>query len=161
MNKTITATKGGIAINYSNGKSSFIPYDKVEEISNNVQKTYFTMNSIQKSMYRRLMYGMDAFNQDEVKSMDNNVIFKIKNDHIRATDALNQLKYERVYGDCNKLLAVIFPHIKLDYFKDGKYSTLPTLKECKITTIDVVDLWINHKLLPLNFYSLNEEALAL
>ena len=161
MNKTITATKAGIAINYANGKSSFIPYDKNEQINTNVQRKYFTMNTIQKSMYRRLMYGMDAFDQEQIQSMTQQVIFRIKNDHLRATDALNQLKYDRVYGDCNKLLAVIFPHIKLDYFKDGKYSTLPTLKECKITTLDVVDLWINHKLLPLNFYSLNEETIDL
>ena len=63
MNKTITATKTGIAINYANGKSSFIPYEQDEQISINVQRKYFTMNTIQKSMYRRLMYGMDAFQE--------------------------------------------------------------------------------------------------
>jgi hypothetical protein len=164
MNKTITATKTGIAINYANGKSSFIPYEQNEQneqISINVQRKYFTMNTIQKSMYRRLMYGMDAFQEEQTQSMTQQVIFRIKNDHLRAINALNQFKYERVYGDSNKLLAVIFPHVKLDYFKDGKYSNLPTLKECKITTVDIIDLWINHKLLSLNFYNLNEETIEL
>lgn len=161
MNKTITATKTGIAINYENGKSSFIKYDDNCHYEQSVNQRYFSMNNIQRTMYKRLMYGLDSFSSDELNSMDKNTVFTVKNQHQRAISILNELKYEKCYGACNKLFAVIFPHVKLDFHKDGKYATLPTLSELKINTRDVVDAWINGKLLPLNFYSLNEEALAL
>jgi hypothetical protein len=39
----------------------------------------------------------------------------------------------------NKLLAVIFPDVKLDFYKDGQNVILPSLKSLKITTIDIID----------------------
>lgn len=159
--KTITATRTGIAINYQNGKSSFIPYGKQSYQEHTSNQRYFQMNDIQRTMYRRLMYGLAGFTSEEISSMHQTTIFKIKNEHLRATDIVNELKYTKHYGAYNKLLAVIFPHVELDYRKDGKYAELPTLKELKIKTTDIIDAWINGKLLPLNFYSLNEETLAL
>ena len=161
MNKTITATRTGIAINYQNGKTSFIPYGNQDATLHVSTQRYFQMNDIQRNMYRRLMYGLASFNSEEITSFDQTTIFRINNEHSRATDIVNELKYTKYYGDYNKLLTVIFPQVKLDYRKDGKYAELPTLKELKIKTIDIVDAWINGKLLPLNFYSLNEESLAL
>lgn len=161
MNKTITATRTGIAINYENGKSSFIPYSKEDNTVQVCSQRYFEMNDIQRNMFRRLMYGLASFTSQEISSFDQNTLFRIKNEHLRATDIVNELKYTKYYGDYNKLLAVIFPNVQLDYRKDGKYAELPTLKELKIKTTDIVDAWINGKLLPLNFYNLNEESLAL
>lgn len=161
MNKTITATRTGIAINYENGKSSFIPYDEKETSLHVSTQLYFQMNDIQRNMYRRLMYGLASFTSDEISSFDSSTLFKIKNEHLRATDIVNELKYTRYYGAYNKLLNVIFPQVDLDYRKDGKHATLPTLKELKITTVDIIDAWITGKLLPLNFYNLNEESLAI
>lgn len=162
MNKTITATTKGISINYSNGKSAFIPYQSVDEISSqNNPRRYKELNMIQKTMYRRLMYGTSAYTEQELGTMSQQIIFTIKKEHLRATEAINQLKYETYYGAYNKLLKVIFPQVELSYFKDGKFANLPTLKELKITTEQVINTWINHKLLPSNFYSISEETLQL
>ena len=161
MNKTITATRTGIAINYENGKSSFIPYDKDNNTLHVSTQRYFQMNDIQRNMYRRLMYGLNSFTSEEISTFDSITVFRIKNEHLRATDVLNELKYTIYYGTYNKLLSVIFPQVELDYRKDGKYAPLPSLKELKISTIDITNAWIKGKLLPLNFYNLNEESLAL
>lgn len=159
--KNITATAKGVAINYENThKSSFIPYQERTECSQQ-RSNYFEMNEIQKRMYRRLMYGMKAFTKEEIVSMTKTTIFSIEKEHIRATEVVNQLKYERHYGAYNKLLKVIFPQVELSYFKDGKHSEMPTLKELKITTKDIVDAWILNKLLPSNFFNLNTETLSL
>jgi hypothetical protein len=162
--KTITATHKGIAINYADThKSAFIPYpdtDIVVELSNNKRK-YRELNLIQKNMYCRLMYGIKAYSPDQVKSMSDALIFTIERQHTRATDVVNQLKYERHYGPYNKLFKVIFPHIELSYFKDGKFAEMPTLKELKITTDDIIQAWIDTKLLPLNFFSLEADQLEL
>lgn len=161
--KTITATSKGIAINYQDtGKSSFIPYDTTAyEATRQGFSNAFVMNDIQRTMYRRLMYGMKNYTNEEISVMTSRDIMLVEKDHARATDVINKLKYERVYGAYNKLLSVIFPHVELDFYKDGKFCDLPSLKELKITTRNIVDAWINNKLLPLNFYSLTAETLEL
>lgn len=162
--KTITATNKGIAINYQDtGKSSFIPYAQTpEQTSQSFNRAkFFEMNEIQRKMYRRLLYGVKAFTPEELSSMNESVIFSIEKDHYRAKEAVNKLKYDRFFGAYNKLLSVIFPHVELSYHKDGKYIPMPSLKELKITTFDVIDTWIENKLLPLNFMNLNVETLVL
>lgn len=161
--KTITATAKGVAVNYEDThKSSFIPYKKelIVESDNN-RRNYLELNVIQRSMYRRLMYGTKAYTPSELGSMNKTTIFAIEKEHIRATEVLNQYKYEKHYGAYNKLLKVIFPHIELSYFKDGKYADMPTLGELKITTEDIINLWIANKLLPSNFLSLSVDTIEL
>ena len=162
--KTITATKQGISINYEtrDKKSSFIRYDEANSQQQSKRsENFFEMNTIQRNMYRRLFYGMEAFSAEEVKTMSKIDISKISRDHSKAQKVVNQMKYEKYYGDYNKLLAVIFPHVKLDFYKDGQDVSLPSLKELKITTVDIVNKWIEEKLLPSNFYNLNISNLAL
>jgi hypothetical protein len=162
--KTITATSKGIAINYEQtNKSSFIPYETMEKCTQNRINRYghYQMNTIQFGMYQQLMLGMNAYTQQEIDTMSEASKFTIRNKHTRATEVLNKMKYEKAYGHINKLFQVIFPNIKLDYYKDGRFADMPTLRELKITTIDIIDAWINEKLLPLDFYSLTEQRLKL
>lgn len=161
--KTITATKQGIAINYeSNRKSSFIRYDEANQQQNNKKSAdFFEMNTIQRNMYRRLFYGMEAFSPEEVKTMSKIDISKVTRDHSKAQKVVNEMKYQKLYGDANKLLAVIFPHVKLGFYKDGQDVSLPSLKELKISTVDIINKWIEEKLLPANFFNLNIANLAL
>jgi len=162
--KTITATKNGISINYEvkGKKSSFIRYDEANSQQQSKRsENFFEMNVIQRNMYRRLFYGMEAFSPEEVKTMSKIDISKISRDHSKATKIVNQLKYQKYFGDYNKLLSVLFPHVKLDFYKDGQDVSLPSLKELKITTVDIIDKWVEEKLLPENFYNLNIANLAL
>ena len=162
--KTITATKQGIRINYEGSMqmSSFIRYDEANQQQNNRRSAnFFEMNTIQRNMYRRLFYGMEAFSVEEVKTMSKIDISKVTRDHTKAQKIVNEMKYQKLYGDCNKLLAVIFPHVKLGFHKDGQDIPLPSLKELKISTVDIINKWIEEKLLPENFFNLNITNLAL
>lgn len=161
--KTVTATAKGVAVNYENTqKSTFIPYGEQPSTGNHRQMQYhYQMNNIQYGMYQQLMLGPKAYSQQEFENLSENTKFAIRNKHMRATEVLNKMKYEKAYGYINKLFAVIFPDIKLDYYKDGKYADMPTLSELGIKTVDIIDAWIDNKLLPLNFYDINEEKLAL
>jgi hypothetical protein len=165
--KTITATAKGVAINYEDtGKSCFIPYEPnayQEKEKQNYQKSvrFYEMNTIQRNMYRRLLYGLGAYSQEEIKTMSPAIIFSINKDHHKAKQQINKLKYERMFGAVNKLLNVIFPHVKFDFYKDGQDVNFPTFKELKISTIDIVNTWIEGKLLPSNFHQLSEEQLHL
>jgi hypothetical protein len=162
--KTITATPKGIAINYERTeKSSFIPYETMERSTQNRVNRFghYQMNTIQYGLYQQLMHGMKAYDQDQINTMSESAKFTIRNKHMRATEVINKMKYEKTYGYINKLFDVIFPQIKLDYYKDGRFADLPTLRELKISTVDIIDAWISEKLLPLDFYSLNEQSLKL
>ena len=162
--KTITATPKGIAINYEQtNKSSFIPYETQERsVQNRINRFgHYQMNTIQFGLYQQLMYGMSMYTPQEIDTMSESAKFTIRNKHTRATEVLNKMKYEKAYGHINKLFAVIFPDIKLDYYKDGRFADLPTLRELKISTVDIIDAWINEKLLPLDFYNLTEQRLKL
>lgn len=164
--KTITATSKGIAINYEDtGKSSFIEYDSnaITSFKSTHQKStrFYEMNIIQRNMYRRLLYGMAAYNKDEIKTMSPSLVFTINKEHHKAKQIVNKLKYDKMFDATNKLLSVIFPHIKFDFYKDGQDVNYPTLKELGINTFDIVDAWIKGKLLPVNFYELTPECLHL
>jgi len=164
--KTITATNKGIVINYEGStKSSFVHYEQpVQQVTNNQRvnkQRFYEMNQIQKSMYRRLLYGLTAYSQEEISTMSPEVVFNIKKDHHRASELINIMKYDMVYESYNKLLSVIFPKVNFSYYKDGQDVSLPTLKELKISTLDVVDCWIKGKLLPLNFYDLTLSTLKI
>lgn len=164
--KTINATSKGIAINYEHtNKSSFIRYEapaqeRLEKRLLNKPR-FYEMNQIQRSMYRRLLYGINDFTPQEISTMNESTIHCINRDHRKAMELVNKMKYEIVYGAYNKLLAVMFPKAKFSFYTDGQDVTLPTLKELKIGTFQVVDCWINGKLLPENFYCLNTTTLKL
>ncbi len=162
--KTVTATAKGVAVNYENTqKSTFIPYGEMSQ-SDNVYRQmnhHYQMNGIQYGLYQQLMLGPKAYSVNEFESMPESTKFAIRNKHLRATEVLNKMKYEKSFGYINKLFAVIFPDIKLDYYKDGKYAEMPTLRELGIKTVDIIDAWIENKLLPLDFYDLSEQKLAL
>lgn len=159
--KTITATAKGIAINYEDSnKSTFIYYEQTSAIIKE-QNNYFEMNAIQRSMFRRLMYGINAYSSEEIQTMTEIIKYSIKKDHTKAIEVVNKMKYEKYYGDYNKLLSAIFPKIKLSFYKDGQDFPTPSLKELKITTSDIINAWINEKLLPLNFYQITQESLTL
>lgn len=161
--KTVTATTKGVVVSYENTqKSTFIPYGQESSVTNYRQtQRHYQMNTIQYGLYQQLMLGPKAYGQQEFEIMPESTKFAIRNKHLRATEVLNKMKYEKAYGYINKLFAVIFPDIKLDYYKDGKYADMPTLRELGIKTVDIIDAWIENKLLPLDFYDLNEEKLTL
>ena len=164
QHKTITATSKGVAVNYQDsGKSSFIPYEQTafESTRSHVGQNILILNDIQRNMYRKLMYGMKNYTSEQIETMPQTMIFQIEKDHMRATNVINKLKYQRVYGAYNKLLSVIFPHVELDYYTDGKYVSLPSLRELKISTRNIIDAWIENKLLPLNFYNLTIDTIKL
>jgi len=98
--KTITATKTGISINYEvrDRKSSFIKYDEANQQQQSKRsENFFEMNTIQRNMYRRLFYGIEAFSPEEVKTMSKIDISKVTRDHSKAQKIVNQMKYEKYY----------------------------------------------------------------
>ena len=154
-----------ITICYSSG---LIRRDRLQRPSTvrsikRVQNEMLYMNDIQRSMYRKLMYGMDDMSFQQIKSLSKDEEFSIIRNHMHTKEAINRLKYEKYYKDVNKLLSVIIPNSVFGYKYDGNYYDypLPSLRQLKISTRQVINTLISNKLLPDNFYELDKNKLNL
>ena len=101
MNYTsITATAQGI-VTYLDGKSEFVKYDKLAQnkISTNkrVQKTQDSLylNLIQRSMYRRLMYGLKEYTPEQIEFFEDKVKKMPPQDYITRMKETNKIDSER------------------------------------------------------------------
>jgi hypothetical protein len=169
MNYTsITATAQGI-VTYLDGKSEFVKYDKLAQnkISTNkrVQKTQDSLylNLIQRSMYRRLMYGLKEYTPEQIASFSPSTLNRIVSDFKKAKQYLQIMKAKKCFHSETRIInAICLSDIgKKDY---DWYLDLPkyiTLRNLGITTKDVCDEFITRKLLPKNFYSINQQQIQL
>jgi hypothetical protein len=168
--QAITATAQGIIIPDHNGKPIMQSYTqsfqskssfkskRVQSTADNLEKV--NLNIIQRSMFRRLMYGLQEYTPEQMSSMSPQVITKIVEDYKKAKRALHILKAKQYYQAETKLLAAIFPHTRLgksdfDWLVDLPKSV--TLRNLGISTKNVIDEFINRKLLPSNFYQISPE----
>lgn len=166
--KSISAKANGVEIYYEHSKRTVtIPYDKSlyqnkSQSSRTEARRGFYMNPIQRSMYRRLMYGLNDFTQAEMGSLDKYTKEAILRDYEAAKAVIHRLKYEEYYSPVDKLFNAIFPHVKIGSRpSDILYAELPSLKDLRITTEKVCKALINSGLLPKNFFSITPETLAL
>jgi ribosome-associated toxin RatA of RatAB toxin-antitoxin module len=169
MNYTsITATAQGI-VTYSDNGSEFIKYDKLVQnkkiVSPKIQKTQDSiyLNLIQRQMYRRLMYGLKEYTPEQIASFSPSTLNRIVNDYKKAKQFLQIMKAKKLFHCETRIInAICLSDIgKKDY---DWYLDLPkhiTLRNLKITTKDVCDEFITRKLLPKNFYNINQQQIQL
>ena len=123
------------------------------------------LNPIQRSMYRRLMYGLKEYSAEQIAAMSHAALERVQRDHKRCSQVLHRLKCDRYFGPYDKLLNALFQHIPKLGTKSTDYMVrLPgeaTLNKLKISTEEVIACLIAAKLLPADFLSLSVSSLAL
>ena len=116
----------------------------------------------QKELYSRNLIGPDKFySKEEWFAFNSNKKKRLKAVHKKAQDLLNVYKQERLIQLTQKIFTGGSGNVKAqpsNLFKDTEVDpsfkcTLP-LKALNITRNDIVDLWIENKVLPLNFREL-------
>ena len=169
MNYTsITATAQGIVTYTSNG-SEFIKYDKLVQnkkiMSSKIQRTQESiyLNLIQRQMYRRLMYGLKEYSPEQIASFSPSTLNRIVSDFKKAKQYLQIMKAKKLFHCETRIInAICLSDIgKKDY---DWYLDLPkhiTLRNLNISTKDVCDEFITRKLLPKNFYVINQQQIQL
>jgi hypothetical protein len=189
MQKTIsllaaTATSQGI-VTFTEKSSRFQQYDQsfqAKSVKHNqthhaASKPGMHMNLIQRSMYRRLMYGLKEYQPEMIAGMSPASIERVVQDHKKTTKVLQILKAKRYFESNHpaetKLISDIF---RFGYARSGKtfkplgsklsdfMGELPrgmTLNKLGITTDEVVEELIKTGLLPQNFLQLTPEKLEL
>lgn len=156
----------GVYMFDSRGAHYFVKYPPIEEeevVESSPKEGELYMNIVQRSMYRRVMYGLKNYSEEQLKSMTDDAKFKIDKDYKYGVRVLNKLKLQVFYEPYNKLIKAMLPHFKEDE-EDYMYHHSPpgvTLKKLNISTKRICEELIKYDLLPKNFFEIEPENLKL
>jgi hypothetical protein len=140
------------------------------------------LNQIQRSMYRRLMYGLSEYTPDMLAAMSLQSILQVNRQHEQAQQVLYKLKVDRYFQAENKLLNAIFARFTKERAISRELSQPPlkgreigtkrsdylvklpgtaTLRKLGINTREICQAFISARLLPRDFFTLSPETVAL
>jgi hypothetical protein len=150
-------------------------HQKGFERNGNIQQTVekLELNLIQRQLFRRLMYGISDFSQEELIALSPQSITQIVLNYEKAKKALHVLKAKKYYHDTNKLMdSVIAANFEKrsekEYVPKNRdcdwYLPLPkyaTLNKLGISTKEIVEDFIRRSLLPKNFFQVSMENIQL
>lgn len=168
--KAVVATATAKGIVYHTNPQKTIKYKRVKDLTvkENLPKKEepgkIYLNMVQRQMYRRLMYGMNEYDKKQILAMSDNAIKRVEEDYKKAKRAIHILKAKKCFHAETKLISVIFSKHNIGKYDYDWFLDLPkgyTLRKLGITTKDVIDDFIQRKLLPKNFYELNADTIKL
>ena len=139
-------------------------YQKYSTLTNNVQKYEIDKyNKYQNYLYKKALYGLNTYNEKELKKMDSKRKQKINKHHKRAQMFLNLYKQEKT-NEFTKKIFDLFPKSSsykclTENFTDPGYINDLDFKSMNITKSDIIKLFINKKILPQNFNNLKNEQI--
>ncbi len=165
--ETASAVLQGVYTN-KQGQSYFTRYEESyqhkSDENNIIKNESYTLNEIQRSMYRRLMYGLSEYTPEQKQAMSPQIISKIVYDSEKAKRIVHVLKVNEYYKAENKLFNTLFPNLNIgsrfaDY--DIYLPKHATLNKLKISTEKVCTEFIKSNLLPWNFFKLTVDNATL
>jgi hypothetical protein len=125
-----------------------------------------TFNGYQNFLYKRALFGLAVYTQEELEKMHTDKKKRIQKVHNRAQHILNIWKQELANQWATALLSKLFWHSKLvqeteEKFGDDvdpNYISKLDFKSLGVTKEHIVSKLIQEKILPNNFYQLTKEA---
>jgi hypothetical protein len=120
------------------------------------------LNDHQMFLYRRLIFGIVSYKQEDIKKLKPGQKFRIYKNHQRTKELLCKLKQSFIMDITNKVFIKYFPESPMTksligmtkYFLDEK--PVLTFKQLGITRELVINHLIAHKLLPKEFWTITE-----
>lgn len=150
-------------LNY-NGKNEKYQINNSKNYNNLYQN--FKLNSYQKFLYKRALYGINIYKKEHLETMHFDKIKRIKKVNKRCQKILNLYKQEKVNKKCNlftkifyksNLCKELFGISKINI--DENYKNTLSFKELKISKIEIINLLIKEKILPFNFYQIDNKEI--
>lgn len=119
-------------------------------------------NSYQNFLYKRALFGLSIYNEEELIKMHNAKKKRIQSVHERSQRILNAWKQKLSHEITSKFLTQLFHHSKFvkDYAEkfaeeiDSDYISRIDFKSLGVTKRDIIDKLIEERILPHNFYQL-------
>lgn len=120
-------------------------------------------NEHQNFLYNRALYGLSVYSQEEINEMPFEKKKRVTKLHKKAQTLINLWKQEIVNTLANRFFTDIFPDMEItkclvQYGTEGdpEYYNNMSFKMLRITKKQVIDKLIEGKILPKNFYELNQ-----
>jgi hypothetical protein len=114
----------------------------------------------QNFLYKRALFGLKMYTQDEIKEMHWQKRNRIKKVHKRTQGVLNNWKQQLMIEKTNKLFQIFFPDSSITQTLlecsdvDPEFHNMLNFKSLGITKRDIVDKLCEENLLPHNFTEL-------
>ena len=114
----------------------------------------------QNFLYKRALFGLKMYTQDEIKEMHWQKRNRIKKVHKRTQGVLNTWKQQLMIEKTNKLFQIFFPDSSITQTLlensdvDPEFRNMLNFKSLGITKRDIVDKLCEENLLPHNFTEL-------
>ena len=124
-------------------------------------------NSYQNHLYKRALYGLSAFTQDELAAMCSKKKQRVSKVYIKGQSVINLYKQKLTNAYSNFIFKTLFPESPITQFfveteeTDVEFKNTLTFKDLGITKDQIVGLFITEGLLPKNFHSLQRDTNAL
>jgi len=123
-------------------------------------------NGYQNFLYKRALFGLAVYTQEELEKMHTDKKKRIQKVHSRAQHILNLWKQELANQWVTALLSKLFWHSKFIQETEEKfgneidpnYISKLDFKSLGVTKEHIVNKLIQEKILPNNFYQLTKEA---
>jgi len=124
-------------------------------------------NSYQNHLYKRALYGLSAFTQEELATMCSKKKQRVNKVYKKGQNIINLYKQKLTNAYSNFIFKTLFPESPVTQFfveteeTDVEFKNTLTFKDLGITKDQIVGLFIAEGLLPKNFHSLQRDTNAL
>lgn len=121
------------------------------------QKIVYTER--QEYLYNRLVYGLESLSEEELLALKPSKRTRIEFFHKKAQMLINRMKQERIVALSDHVFNTFFPKsplaksLVLNYRESPKILCKMKLSHLRISKPDIINAFINEKLLPKNFYN--------
>jgi competence CoiA-like predicted nuclease len=124
-------------------------------------------NSYQNHLYKRALYGLSAFTQDELTTMCNKKKQRVNKVYMKGQNVINLYKQKVTNAYSNFIFKTLFPESPMTQFfidaaeTDVEFKNTLTFKDLNISKDQIVGVFITEGILPKNFYELDRDFNAL
>lgn len=171
MEKTTVQTKtksdvrwtnyGDFSVHYRPGVANINSKVKREFVEMPTDKENEWFNSYQYFLFRRALYGLEVYSQEELRYISSQKKKRIKTVHKHVQLTLNLFKQRMLIEQTNSLLSRLFPNSKditvfvATYMEpDPEFICTVPLDKFGITKMDIAKELVDKKCLPYNFFDL-------
>ena len=124
-------------------------------------------NNYQNHLYKRALYGLSAFTQDELATMCSKKKQRVSKVYIKGQNIINLYKQKITNAYSNFIFKTLFPKSPLTHFlveteeTDVEFKNTLSFKELGISKDQIVNIFVAEGILPKNFHSLQRDTNAL
>ncbi len=124
-------------------------------------------NNYQNHLYKRALYGLSAFSQEELATMCSKKKQRVSKVYMKGQNVINLYKQKLTNAYSNFVFKTLFPESPLTQFfmeteeTDVEFKNTLTFKDLGITKDKIIGVFINEGILPKNFHELDKDFNAL